>query len=120
MKDNLVLVNDLKKTILYLDKVIQNFPRIEKVLRDKINNTGYEVLELIYFSNLLDIDQRVIYQKRIISKIKMLDFYFKISCDKKYISYKKYMKVGNFLLNMIKQLYGWIKYEKTKLSSAKN
>ena len=114
MKDNLVLVNDLKKTILYLDKVIQNFPRTEKVLRDKINNTCYEVLELIYFSNLLDIDQRVIYQKRIISKIKMLDFYFKISCD------KKYMKVGNFLLNMIKQLYGWIKYEKTKLSSAKN
>lgn len=50
----------------------------------------------------------------------MLDFYFKISCDKKYISYKKYMKVGNFLLNMIKQLYGWIKYEKTKLSSEKN
>lgn len=44
----------------------------------------------------------------------MLDFYFKISCD------KKYMKVGNFLLNMIKQLYGWIKYEKTKLSSEKN
>ena len=71
MKDNLVLVNDLKKTILYLDKVIQNFPRTEKVLKDKINNTCYEVLELIYFSNLLDIDQRVIYQKRIISKIKL-------------------------------------------------
>ena len=44
----------------------------------------------------------------------MLDFYFKLACDKKYISYKKYMKVGTFLLNAIKQLYGWIKYEKKK------
>ena len=114
MHEKLVVVNDIKKTILYLDKIIVNFPRTEKVLKDKISNTYYEVLELVYFSNLLDVKERIIYQKRIISKIKMLDFYFKISCD------KKYMKVGNFLLNMIKQLYGWIKYEKTKLSSAKN
>lgn len=113
MHEKLVVVNDIKKTILYLDKIIVNFPRTEKVLKDKISNTYYEVLELVYFSNLLDVKERIIYQKRIISKIKMLDFYFKISCD------KKYMKVGNFLLNMIKQLYGWIKYEKTKLSSEK-
>ena len=54
------------------------------------------------------------YQKKIISKIKMLDFYFKIACDKKYISYKKYMKLGSFLFNMIKQIHGWIRYEKSK------
>lgn len=118
MKDNLLLVNDMKKTIMYLDKVVQNFPRTEKVLKDKINNTCFEVLELIYFSNLIDINERIVYQKKIISKIKVLDFYFKIACDKKYISYKKYMKVGTFLLNAIKQLYGWIKYEKEKLSSS--
>ena len=114
MKDNLVLVNDLKKTILYLDKMLINFPRSEKILRDKINDTSFEILELVYFSNLLEIHERIIYQKKIISKIKMLDFYFKIACDKKYISYKKYMKLGSFLLNMIKQIHGWIRYEKSK------
>ena len=77
MKDTLLLVNDMKKTIIYLDKIVQNFPRTEKVLRDKINNTCFEVLELIYFSNLLDINERIIYQKKIISKIKMVDFFLK-------------------------------------------
>lgn len=114
MHEKLVVVNDIKKTILYLDKIIVNFPRTEKVLKDKISNTYYEVLELVYFSNLLDVKERIIYQKRIIGKIKMIDFYFKIACDKKYISYKKYLKIGNFLLNIIKQLYGWIRYEKSK------
>ena len=89
-------------------------PETEKVLKDKISNTYYEVLELIYFSNLLDVKERIVYQKRIISKIKMIDFYFKIACDKKYISYKKYLKIGKFLLNIIKQLYGWIRYEKSR------
>ena len=53
MHEKLVIVNDIKKTIFYLDKIIVNFPRTEKVLKDKISNTYYEVLELIYFSNLL-------------------------------------------------------------------
>ncbi len=114
MKDELVLVKDIKKTILYVDKMLINFPRSEKILRDKISNTSFEILELVYFSNLLEIHERIIYQKKIISKIKMLDFYFKIACDKKYISYKKYMKLGSFLLNMIKQIHGWIRYEKSK------
>ena len=61
MKDKLLLVNDMKKTIIYLDKIVQNFPRTEKVLRDKINNTSFEILELIYFSNLIDFKERIIY-----------------------------------------------------------
>ena len=114
MHEKLEVVNDIKKTIFYLDKIIVNFPRSEKILKDKISNTYYEVLELVYFSNLLDIKERIVYQKRIISKIKLIDFYFKIACDEKYISYKKYLKIGKFLLNIIKQLYGWIRYEKSK------
>lgn len=114
MIDNLKLAKDMKKTILYLDKVVQNFPRTEKVLKDKINSTSFDILEYIYLSNLLSVDERVFYQKKIISKIKMLDFYFKIACEKKYISFKKYMTVGTFLLNIIKQLYGWIRYEKKR------
>lgn len=112
MKDNLQVITDLKKTISYLDKIIINFPRTEKVLKDKINNTCFEILELIYFCNLIDINKRIIYQKKIISKIQMLDYYIKIACDKKYISYKKYINIGTYLINIIKQVYGWIKYNK--------
>ena len=32
--------------------------------------------------------------------------------DKKYISYKKYQKVCHHLLDDLKLIYGWIRYEK--------
>ena len=88
MKDNLMICNNIKKLIIYLDKIITNFPKNEKVLKDKIMNTLYEILELVYFTNELNFKERIIYQKKIISKIKVIDFYFRISLNKKYISYK--------------------------------
>lgn len=112
MKEKLNLVNSIKKTIIYLDKVVENFPRSEYVLKDKIKSTSFDILELVYYSNALNVKERIPYQKKIISKLKMLDFYFKISLNKQYINYKKYTKIGNFLLNITKQIYGWIKYEK--------
>lgn len=112
MKDRFKVISSLKKTIIYLDKVVINFPNSERVLKDKIMSTIYDVLELTYFSN--ELEDRVIYQKKIISKIKMIDFYFKLSLDKKYINYKKYVKINNNLLNNLKLIYGWIRYEKSK------
>ena len=109
MKDNFKIIINIKKTILYLDKVLINFPNNEKVLKYKIGSTIYDILELTYLANELN-DK--IYKKKIIVKIKMIDFYLKISCDKKYISYKKYIKISNYLLNILKSLYAWVKYEK--------
>ena len=42
----------------------------------------------------------------------MTDFYLKIAVDKKYISYKKYQKVFLHLLDILKQIYGWMRNEK--------
>ena len=110
MKDNFKVIINIKKLISYLDKVLVNFPNKGKVLRDKISTTLYEIFELTYLANEV-IDRKVL-QKRIIVKIKMLDFYFKVSCDKKYLSYKKYNKISRHLLSILKGLYGWVRYEK--------
>ena len=112
MKDNLKIISNFKKTILYLDKIIVNFPNNEKVLKDKISHAMYDVLEYMYMANEVNNYNRVLYQKKIVSKLKMIDFYLKISLNKKYISYKKYQKVCNHLLDTLKLIYGWIKYEK--------
>lgn len=112
MKDNLIIISNMKKTILYLDKIIINFPNNERVLKDKIIVSLFEVLECMYMANEVSNYNRILYQKKIISKIKMIDFYLKISLDKKYISYKKYQKVCGHLLNNLKLIYGWIRYEK--------
>ena len=111
MVDNFRVVINIKKTILYLDKIIVNFPGNEKVIKDKISKTMYEILEFIYMASELK-EQRYYYQKRVIIDIKMIDFYLKTACDKKYISYKKYQKVSLHLLDILKQIYGWIKNEK--------
>ena len=112
MKDNLKVIANMKKTILYLNKIIINFPNNEKVLKDKISNTLFEVLECMYMANEVNNYNRILYQKKIVSKIKMIDFYLKISLDKKYISFKKYQKVCHHLLDDLKLIYGWIRYEK--------
>ena len=112
MTEKLKVINDFKKTILYLDKVVNNFPGNERVLKDKISNSLYEVLECMYMANEVSNYNRILYQKKIVSKIKMIDFYLKISLDKKYISYKKYQKVCGHLLDNLKLIYGWIRYEK--------
>lgn len=111
MKDSLNIITELKKTILYLDKIVVNFPSNERVLKDKIREELYDLLEILYMANEFR-DKRKKYQFKAIVKIKMLDFYLKVSCDKKYISYKKYQKVSLHLLDILRLLYGWIKYEK--------
>ena len=111
MKDSLNIIIELKKTIIYLDKVIVNFPGNERKLKDKIRGTLYDLLEILYMSNEYKIEREA-YQTRAVVKIKMVDFYLKISCDKKYISYKKYQKVSLHLLDILRQIYGWIRYEK--------
>ena len=111
MVDNFRVVINIKKTILYLDKIITNFPAKEKVLRDKLSNTMYEVLEFTYMASEFK-DKRIYYQTRVVVNIKMTDFYLKIAVDKKYISYKKYQKVSLHLLDILKQIYGWMRNEK--------
>ena len=112
MKDNFRVILDIKRTIVYLDKIVINFPNTDRVLRDNIMRSIYNVLEFSYMANEISDYNRIIYQKKIIMNIKMIDFYFSLALNKKYISYKKYSKISNVLLNNLKQIYGWIKYEK--------
>ena len=108
MKDKLQVAEDIKKMITRLDGVVKNFPRNEYVLKDKIMETSYDMLELVYFANTIDVSERTI------AKIRMLDYYLKRSMEKQYLSYKKYEKLGIYLTNILKELYGWLNIEKSR------
>ena len=77
MKDSLNVIIELKKTILYLDKIVVNFPGSERELKDKIRGAMYDLLEIIYMANEFK-EKRKDYQVQGIVKIKMIDFYLKI------------------------------------------
>ncbi len=59
------IVKNIKKYILSLDKILVNFPRKEKILKDKIKETSFDVLELTYYANTLEEKKEI--QKQIIS-----------------------------------------------------
>lgn len=105
MKDNLLIITNIKKTIIFIDNIIINYPKTDMVLKDNINTSLYELLYLGYKANITQDKQ---YKQELIIKIKLIDFYLKISLDKKYISYKKYIQITNHLINIVKMIYGWI------------
>ncbi len=52
--------------------------------------------------------------KESVVKIRMIEYYLKISLDKKIISFKKYENTGSYLLEINKMINAWILYEKSK------
>lgn len=111
MEDKLLITIKIKKTIIYIENIIANFPNKELVLKNNIISTLYEMLELTHKAN---IHKDIFYMKELIVKIRMLEFYIKKCLDKKIISFKKYENIGNFLLEINKMVNSWVKYEKSK------
>ena len=112
--EQLELINEYKKTMKYIEKTIESFPKSERVLKDRMIDNLYEILELIYMSNI--ITERRTYQSKIIAKLKMLDFYLAQSLEKNYIGYDKYNKCGNYLIKLVNLIEAWMisTYEKSK------
>lgn len=109
MKDNLLIITRLKKTVTYLDKLLENFNRNENVLRDNIKKTMYQLLEDSYSANIYNKEEKINYQKQMLVHIKMLDFYIQLSYNKKMISSKQYTMIGNHLLDIYVLVQAWIK-----------
>ena len=99
MKDSLIIASKYKKTIEYIFKITDNYPHKEIELKSRIINTSYDILECIYAYD----------KKYIIPKLKMLDYYLKLSYEKKIISKRKYEVISNYLLEIVKMVYSWVK-----------
>lgn len=111
MQDKLLIITKIKKTINYVNDVLINYPKSEYILKNNISDSFYNLLELIYRAN---IHKDIFYMKESVIKIRMIEYYLKISLDKKIISFKKYENIGNYLLEINKMINSWILYEKSK------
>lgn len=97
----------MKEFILDNDTIIINFPKKEYILKDKIETTSLEILELIFLANNTNNNE---YMDIILSKISMLDFYLEKSYKRKYIN-KKVLERKVYELTLItKMIYGWKNY----------
>lgn len=109
--DNLVIARSARKTIRYIEKNTENFPKEYKILKEKIIDSCYKILEWTYRSNIFQEKEN---KKEIIVHIQMLNFYLEEALRKDLISNKKFTNYTNHLLEIDKMVRSWFKYETVK------
>ena len=107
-----LLIKRMKEFIVVLEKELVCFPKKDRVLKDRLEEESYRVLELIYFINYEN--DRINDLYCLLSKCKMLDYYLFLSKEKGCLSYKRFLYLSRLLRDIIKISYGWLRSEKDK------
>ena len=104
------IIQFIRELIVVVDKELENFPRKDLEIKNRIRNNTYDLLEIAYEANVTpDNNQKKKLLYKMITKIKTIDFLLDLSCDKKLISEKKYCKFGLKLDDVVKYTSGWLK-----------
>ena len=97
----------IREFILMIDKNMENFPKKDIELKNRIRENSYDILEIAYEANSLeDIQEKKKLLNKAIAKIKIIDFLLDLSCDKQLISQKRYLKFGNKMDDIVKYMVG--------------
>ena len=108
-EENFKAIQFVRELIIYLDNMLENFPKKDLEISRKIKEESYEMLHLAYIANVTaDLSYRRRNLEEIIARVKVLDFFVNLSYDKKIINQKKYLKVGQRLDDIIKYTTGWL------------
>ena len=102
------VINYIRNLLVVIDNELDNFPKKDIEIKNRIRNNSYDLLEIVYYANnIQDKLQKKNMLDQAIAKIKILDFLINLCYDKKMINTKKYIKFGNKMDEIIKYLIGW-------------
>lgn len=103
-------INFIREIIVYLDNLLDNFPKKDLELKNRIRSNSYDLLELSYEANLNnDKMEKERLLSKSIAKVKILDFLINLCYDKQIINSKKYVRFGKSIDDITKYLVGWKK-----------
>lgn len=109
------ILDFIRNLILYIDKELDNFPKKDIELKNKIRNISYVLLELAYKANYTsNMEKKLDEIEDIIANIKVIGFLIELCYEKQIINSKKYIKFGEKLDDIVKYSVGWknsINYE---------
>ena len=111
--NNFKLLSKLEQTTIYINKELVNYPKYDVVLRNNIERTLYNLVYYIHsyrISNTLRVKNKNL--NDFIIYLSMLDFYIRMSYEKKIINKHKLEVISNFLIEIRKIAYGVIRSEK--------
>ena len=104
------VINFIRELIIHIDNNLDNFPKKDIELKNRIRNNSYDLLEIVYKANNIENQQEKIrLLEEIIAKIKVIDFLLNLCYDKKIINSKRYVKFGEKMDDILKYTMGWRK-----------
>ena len=104
------VIQFIRELIIYIDKSLENFPKKDIELKNRLRNNSYDLLELAYLANTTkNIDKKKEILEKIISRIKVIDFLLNLCYEKEIINGKRYLKFGRKMEDILKYTLGWIK-----------
>lgn len=119
-KEKFKLINFIRELISYIDKNLDNFPKKDIELKNRIRNTSYDLLEIAYIANTsMNVEYKIELIEKIIAKVKIIDFLLNMCYDKQIINSKRYFKFGEKLDDIIKYANGWKKALESNNSKTK-
>lgn len=103
------VINYIRELIINIDNNLDNFPKKDIEIKNRIRNISYDILELAYRVNVSKSANKIDIIDEIVAKIKVIDFLLNMCYDKQIINSKRYVKFGESLDNILKYLIGWRK-----------
>lgn len=101
-------INLIKKLIINIDSSLENFPKKDIEIKNKIKTISFDLLEFAYQANVTNrIEEKEKLLEATIAKVKTLDFLINLCYDKQIINGKKYLKFGENIDEIIKYILGW-------------
>ena len=87
------VIQYIRELLIIIDKNMDNFPKKDIELKNRIRSNSYDLLEIAYEANTT---QNIEYKKELlniaVAKVKVIDFLLNLSFDKKIITEKRYYK----------------------------
>lgn len=104
------VINFIRQLILVIDKELENFPKKDLEIKNRIRTSTYDLLEIAYEANSTkNLGYKEELLNKIMAKVKIIDFLINLSYDKELITNKKYLKIAARLDDIAKYTSGWMK-----------
>ena len=100
----------IRELIINIDNNLDNFPKKDIELKNRIRNISYDLLEIAYEANTIkEKNKKIELLYQLIAKLKVTDFLINMCYDKQFINQKRYLKFGEKIDDISKFTAGWIK-----------
>lgn len=85
----------IRDLLLLIDKQMDNFPKKDIELKNRIRSNSYDILELAYEANCTEnIERKKELLQKTVAKVKIVDFLLNLSYDKQIIPQKNILNLA--------------------------